>query len=304
MYNVLIADDEIEVREGLKLKVDWQASGFQITGEAANGLEAESLLKAGHYDLLITDMSMPVMDGVKLLDVCRSYIPDIRIMIITGYEDFQYARAGVRSQAADYLLKPVTRDDLKSALERIKASLDKERKVRDESEMMQWRLSQYYQEMKGRFLMDLVRGDRIPPSSLSERLRLFHLDAWQESEVCFITAGIRSTRSRMEAGGRDLEQLRLPFHMLCHELAQLHSENIQMFRDHANAATVHCVIARGLQQEFARRLTEQADALLDVDVLIGIGRPVTGLARWKEAISIPSSLGTWLGVRADLPLPR
>lgn len=163
MYNVLIADDEIEVREGLKLKVDWQASGFQITGEAANGLEAESLLKAGHYDLLITDMSMPVMDGVKLLDVCRSYIPDIRIMIITGYEDFQYARAGVRSQAADYLLKPVTRDDLKSALERIKASLDKERKVRDESEMMQWRLSQYYQEMKGRFLMDLVRGDRIPP---------------------------------------------------------------------------------------------------------------------------------------------
>jgi len=282
MYNVLIADDEIEVREGLKLKVDWQACGFQITGEAANGLEAESLLKSGHYDLLITDMSMPVMDGVKLLDVCRSYIPDIRIVIITGYEDFQYARAGVRSQAADYLLKPVARDDLKSALERIKASLDKERKVRDESEMMQWRLSQYYLEMKGRFLMDLVKGGRIPSSSLAERLRLFHLDAWQETEVCFITAGIRSTRSRKEAGGRDLEQLRLPFHMLCYELAQLHSENIQVFRDHANAATVHYVIAGGLQQEFARRLTEQADALLNVDVLIGIGRPVTGLARWKE----------------------
>lgn len=94
MYNVLIADDEIEVREGLKLKVDWHGMGFVITGEASNGTEADELLKSEHFDLLITDMNMPVMDGVRLLDVCRSYNPSIQIVIITGYEDFQYARAG------------------------------------------------------------------------------------------------------------------------------------------------------------------------------------------------------------------
>lgn len=132
-------------------------------GEAGNGLEAEELLKSHSYDLLITDMNMPVMDGVQLLDVCRSHNPTIQIIIITGYEDFQYARAGVRSQAMDYLLKPVARDDLKSALSKIKHELDKNRKVRDDSEMMQWRLSQYYKEMKERFLLDLVRGDRLPP---------------------------------------------------------------------------------------------------------------------------------------------
>ena len=174
MYNVLIADDEIEVREGLKLKVDWEGMGFAISGEAANGVEAEALLRAERFDLLITDMNMPVMDGVRLLDTCRSHNPSIQIIIITGYEDFQYARAGVRSQAMDYLLKPVTREDLRTALTKIKAELDKNRKVRDDSEMMQWRLSQYYKEMKERFLLDLVRGNRLPASSLPERIRLFH----------------------------------------------------------------------------------------------------------------------------------
>lgn len=282
MYNVLIADDEIEVREGLKLKVNWQDLGFVISGEAANGIEAEGLLKAEHFDLLITDMNMPVMDGVQLLDVCRSLNPSIQIMIITGYEDFHYARAGVRSQAMDYLLKPVTRDELKTTLNKIKDELDKKKQLHGDSEMMQWRLSQYYKEMKQRFLLDLVRGHRLPPSSLPERIRLFHLESWQDQSVCFITAGMRDSGIQTASVGRVPEKLYLPFELLCHEMAQSYPDNVQVFHDGAHPGIMHFITLEGIQHEFAQQITAQTRSVLTMDVQVGLGLSVSGFERWKE----------------------
>lgn len=282
MYNVLIADDEIEVREGLKLKVNWQDLGFVISGEAANGIEAEDLLKAEHFDLLITDMNMPVMDGVQLLDVCRSLNPSIQIMIITGYEDFHYARAGVRSQAMDYLLKPVTRDELKTTLNKIKDELDKKTQLHGDSEMMQWRLSQYYKEMKQRFLLDLVRGHRLPPSSLPERMRLFHLESWQDHSVCFITAGMRNSGIQTASVERVPEKLYLPFELLCHEMAQSYPDNVQIFHDGAHPGIMHFITLEGIQHEFAQQITAQTRSVLTMDVQVGLGLSVSGFERWKE----------------------
>ncbi|WP_449008813.1 response regulator transcription factor [Paenibacillus taichungensis] len=282
MYNVLIADDEIEVREGLKLKVNWQDLGFVISGEAANGIEAEELLKAEHFDLLITDMNMPVMDGVQLLDVCRSLNPSIQIMIITGYENFHYARAGVRSQAMDYLLKPVTRDELKTTLNKIKDELDKKKQLHGDAEMMQWRLSQYYKEMKQRFLLDLVRGHRLPPSSVPERMRLFHLESWQDHSVCFITAGMRNSGIQTASVERIPEKLYLPFELLCYEMAQSYPDNVQVFHDGAHPGIMHFITLKGIQHEFAQQITAQTRSVLRMDVQVGLGLSVSGFERWKE----------------------
>ncbi|GAS81273.1 response regulator [Paenibacillus amylolyticus] len=282
MYNVLIADDEIEVREGLKLKVDWHGMGFVITGEASNGIEADELLKSEHFDLLITDMNMPVMDGIRLLDVCRSYNPSIQIVIITGYEDFQYARAGVRSQVMDYLLKPVTRDELKATLCKIKADLDDQRKVRGDSELLQWRLSQYYREMKERFLLDLVRGNRLPPSSLPERLRLFHLESWQDQKVCFITASISQSDKQNIRKDRSHEQMHLPFELVCYEIAQSDSDNVQVFHDSAYAGIMHFMVQDGMQHEFIQQLTGHTASVFSMKLKIGVGLSDSGLEQWKE----------------------
>ena len=282
MYNVLIADDEIEVREGLKLKADWEGMGFAISGEAANGVEAAGLLQSGHYDLLLTDMNMPVMDGVKLLDICRTHNPSIEIIIITGYEDFQYARAGVRNHAMDYLLKPVTREDLRAALIRIKEELDKKRKAREDSERIQWRLSQYYQQMKTHFILDLVKGSKLPPSSLPERIRLFHLEEWQHSEVCFLTAGLREINHTSASESRVPEDLHLPFQMVCRELTESYTESALVFQDTAHPGIMHFMIMDGVQHEFSERLRVQMMSYLTMEVQIGIGLTVTGLERWKE----------------------
>lgn len=131
----------------------------------------------------------------------------------------------------DYLLKPVTRDELKATLGKIKADLDDKRKIRGDSELMQWRLSQYYREMKERFLLDLVKGNRLPPSSMPERLRLFHLESWQDQKVCFITASISQSDKPDIRKDRLHEQMHLPFEMVCYEIAQSDSDNVQVFHD-------------------------------------------------------------------------
>ena len=112
MYRVLIIDDEPEIRQGLRLKAAWDELGLMVSGEAGNGSEAMEWLELHQAHIVITDMNMPIMNGVSFLEACSSRYPDVRLIVITGYEDFSYARAAVRNQARDYLLKPVSSSEL------------------------------------------------------------------------------------------------------------------------------------------------------------------------------------------------
>ncbi|MDG0790814.1 response regulator [Cohnella ginsengisoli] len=191
MYRVLIVDDEPEIRQGLRLKIDADKLGLELAGEASNGVEALGRLEEEAYDIVITDMNMPVMDGVSFLEACRERHPDVRLVVITGYEDFQYARAALRHQASDYLLKPVAADELADVLAKVTAELDGERQETAREERTRWELSQYYKEMKEQFVVRLIKGELDREAATLERARRFGLDAWAEAEVRFLTVGLR-----------------------------------------------------------------------------------------------------------------
>ncbi|ANY66442.1 hypothetical protein BBD42_08195 [Paenibacillus sp. BIHB 4019] len=197
MYKVLIVDDEPEIRLGLRLKVDWEELGLCIAGEAANGMEALEQLERDAFDVVMTDMNMPVMDGLSFLDDCRRLYPEIRLIILTGYEDFSYAHAAVRHQARHYLLKPVARDELTEALLKVRGELDREQESQRQSEDMKWRLTQYYREMKEHFLRYLIRGETGREEALLERAKLFQLEEWGERTVRFMTAGLEQRGQRL-----------------------------------------------------------------------------------------------------------
>ncbi|MGG4145126.1 response regulator [Paenibacillus algorifonticola] len=198
MYKVLIVDDEPEIRLGLRLKVDWEELGLCIAGEAANGMEALEQLEREAFDVVMTDMNMPVMDGLSFLDECRRLYPEIRLIILTGYEDFSYAHAAVRHQARHYLLKPVARDELTEALLKVRGEMDKEQESHRQSEDMKWRLTQYYREMKEHFLRYLIRGEAGREEALMERAKLFQLEEWGERTVRFMTAGLEQRGQRLD----------------------------------------------------------------------------------------------------------
>ena len=127
MINVVIVDDEPFIRQGLKILIDWEEYGFSITGEAANGKEAISLLECNNYDLIITDIKMPEVDGMELVKYIREHkSKDLKIIILSGYYEFEYAKQAIRYDVVDYILKPIQKEELIRVLLEFRESYNKE----------------------------------------------------------------------------------------------------------------------------------------------------------------------------------
>ena len=119
MIKVLIVDDEKYVRMGIKGDTDWSLIGCEVVGEASNGEEALEVAEATRPDLVISDIRMPKMDGIKLAEKLLDKYPDTKIIFLTAYSEFEYARQAVRLGVSDYLLKPFQDGELEGAIQRL-----------------------------------------------------------------------------------------------------------------------------------------------------------------------------------------
>ena len=126
MYKLLIVEDEAEVRYGIRNNIDWTSIGFEVMAEAGNGREALDLIENSKPDVVITDITMPIMDGLELSCILKKEYPTIRTIILTGYDDFKFAQRAIKYGVSDYLLKPVLPDDLSKLMRKIKDEIDAE----------------------------------------------------------------------------------------------------------------------------------------------------------------------------------
>ncbi|MEI2397253.1 response regulator transcription factor [Paenibacillus phytohabitans] len=285
MYRVLIVDDEPEIRQGLRLKADWAGLNLSVIGEAGNGMEAMERLACEAVDIVITDMNMPVMNGVSFLEDCRRLYPELKLIVITGYEDFHYARAAVRNQARDYLLKPVAADELMAVLQKVKEELDRERNDRDQQAVIQWRLSRYYMEMKEHFLVQLVKEDVKQVDALKERAALFELGEWDLTGIHVATAGLRErTGEAPQLPERTPGKLRLPFELLGREFAGRYGSGCLVFRDPNYPGLIHYILQESLTDmpQFRADLAACISAHLGFEPVIGYGGVKHGFHQWKE----------------------
>lgn len=131
MMKVMLVDDEPFILQGLSILIDWEAEGYEIVKKASDGQEALNYLKENEADLIITDIRMPRLNGLELLEIIRNEkISDAYIIVLSGYSDFQYARAALRYSCMDYILKPVQKDQLIANIRR--AAVNKENTAREE----------------------------------------------------------------------------------------------------------------------------------------------------------------------------
>ena len=119
MLKVVIADDEARILSLIRLLPDWDALGMEVAGTAGNGLEALALIERERPDILITDIRMPGCQGLELIERARRAVPDIEIIIISGYAHFEYAQTAIKLGVGDYLLKPIKKDELTSTLAKL-----------------------------------------------------------------------------------------------------------------------------------------------------------------------------------------
>ena len=214
---VLIVDDEIQIRKGLRLKVDWEDEGFQIVEEASNGKEALEILQTKDIDIVITDMRMPIMDGVELAKRCHQEFPHIKIIVLSGYSDFDYVRNSLQQGVKDYLLKPVAPDELVEALRKIRKEVEEEKRKQVEIAQMSRLVHSHLQELQEQFILHLAKEERLQLPIVTERLQQLQLEelANENGKVQFITVEIRERHDPNR-----LEELRVPFQLLCKEIAQ------------------------------------------------------------------------------------
>lgn len=127
LLRVLLVDDEPFIRKGLAALIDWEAEGYCITGEASNGKSAIQLLEQNEYDLIISDIKMPEMDGIELITYVReNKLSNAKYIFLSGYYDFQYAKTAIQYNCCDYILKPIQKDDLLFTLRKTVEEYQKE----------------------------------------------------------------------------------------------------------------------------------------------------------------------------------
>lgn len=127
MYKVFFVDDEAAMRTGIRNNIDWDSSSFSLAGEAPDGEMALSLMQDIMPDILITDVRMPFMDGIELARRTRKTMPWVKIIILSGHDEFEYAQQAISIGVEDYLLKPVTSVMLIKALDKIAAKIEEEK---------------------------------------------------------------------------------------------------------------------------------------------------------------------------------
>ena len=158
MLKVFLVEDEVLIREGLRDKIPWEQYGFRLVGEAADGEVALPLIRKTRPDVLITDIKMPFMDGLALSRIVREELPGIKIIIISGYDDFEYAREAISVGVDQYLLKPITRTNLRKVLQELKDKIEQEKDQKDYQMQLQNELHEYEQFSRRRFFEKVFEG--------------------------------------------------------------------------------------------------------------------------------------------------
>lgn len=158
MLKVFLVEDESIVREGLRDNIPWEQYGYQFMGEASDGEMALPMIRKLQPDVLITDIKMPFMDGLSLSKIATQEIPGIKIIIISGYDEFEYARQAIRVGVEQYLLKPITRNALQKVLLEIREKIENEQEQKNYLEKFQKEMDEYEQYSRRNFLEKVFEG--------------------------------------------------------------------------------------------------------------------------------------------------
>ena len=173
MMKVFLVDDEIAIRENLRNSFPWEEKGYQLVGEAPDGEMALPMLRDLNADILLTDIRMPFMDGIRLCEEVQRTMPWVERIILSGYDDFAYAQKAISLGVREYLLKPVTAQELEAALNRVSQKIEEKRREHENLTAMRERLSSGNQFLRDKLLASLFtdEGDPQDDDALLSQMR-------------------------------------------------------------------------------------------------------------------------------------
>ncbi len=294
-YRVMLVDDEEDVIHAIIKKIKWEELGFEITGYAHNGLEALEMAETGHPDVVMTDIKMPYMSGLELSRQLKEQYPTIKIIIFSGFDEFEYAKEAIRLEAEEYILKPIDSDELSQVFQRIKESLDQEIAERRDVQKLQ----NYYMDslplLQENFYGALIEG-RVPGEKIDSYIADYQI---QLSGPSFAIAVIHASTSSLP---ENISPVMMSVSLKNFAMEKMTKDwDPKFFSYHENTVMIASLPDKDMTRftNDCDRFCRAAQRVLGTTVTIGIGRPVDKVnelsksyAGAKDAVSYRVIYGT------------
>ena len=281
MLKVFLVEDETVIREGLKTNIPWEQYGYRFVGEAQDGEIALPLIRKLKPDVLITDIKMPFMDGLSLSRIVSAEFPKMKIIIISGYDDFEYARQAIGVGVEQYLLKPITKLTLRNVLVELKEKISHDTKQNDYQVMFQNEMHEYEQFSRRRFFERVLAGELSVKEIYEEALKqLIEIDAPCYNLLLF---------SLQENSKQDIKEEMEAFTLIQDQILHYFLRNPQYVLFRCNVSSYGVLIKA--EREKVAELTEDSIEHIkriclsvqnEVSWYVAAGRPVERLSMLPE----------------------
>ena len=182
MFTMMLIDDEYLVKLGIRETINWKEYGFEIVAEASNGKEGLELALKYRPEVILVDMRMPVMDGMEFMRHARENGLTAKIIILSGHEEFNYAKVALQCEAEEYLLKPIENQELVDAVMKVARKIKEERGIKQYFNHLQNELS----SIKKQFLADLIYGNVKDKEVILEKFSFLQIPLDQKDNFVFV----------------------------------------------------------------------------------------------------------------------
>jgi two-component system response regulator YesN len=172
LYKFLLVDDDDLIREEIRDNIWWDNYGFQFIGGCPDGKQAVNAIEKNHPDVILTDICMPFLDGLELAKYVSERFPKVKVIILTGYDRFDYAQQAIKFNVNDFLLKPITPDELIKLLQKLKKELDCERSFDKDIGELRKKINESFPVLKERFLNKLI-NKRLDETEIQNKISYF-----------------------------------------------------------------------------------------------------------------------------------
>lgn len=278
MYKLMLVDDESDIREGLQEIIRFEDLGFAVVGEAKNGIEALQLVESLSPDVIITDIRMPMMDGLTMCREIKKRLPTARFIILSGYDDFEYARQAIELNSMRYLLKPISSVEFTKILLNVRTTLDEEFNARRDLTSLKQNFQASLPLLREMLLSSLVSGGMGVETALqSARRYSIELEAPRYVLALMRVAG--DGKGAID----DPELLRVAIRNIVQDvLLKTHRAHIFHYND---ALAILFLLPDGTDEAFSgalsalERAQRNIEHYLSAKALVGVGAPCERLSQ-------------------------
>ncbi|MFD0677642.1 MULTISPECIES: response regulator transcription factor [unclassified Paenibacillus] len=186
MLQLLLVDDEMNVVEALAGALPWKEAGIDKVHKAYSATEALDILKTNAIDIVITDICMPGMDGLQLIEQIQLNWKKTKCILLTGFAEFEYAQKAIQSQISDYLLKPVSDEEIISRVRHVVELIRMELETNETHQRAMKALRDHLPKLRGELLQDMLQGKRISPDKLAEKMKLLEIPVGFQDEFVLL----------------------------------------------------------------------------------------------------------------------